>query len=73
MELQFEEEHKPDIEDLIESEKKETSTEKIKRLTGFDIGLCTKCKKGRMHVIREIPRCRAPPGNLPSILLSKLQ
>lgn len=73
LELQFEEKHRPDIEELIESRKKETPIERIKRLTGFDIGLCPKCKKGRMHVIREIPRNRAPPGHLPSILLSKLQ
>ncbi len=73
LELQFEQDNKPDIEELIKSKKKETPIERIKRLTGFDIGLCTKCKNGRMHVIREIPRNRAPPGNLPSILLSKLQ
>lgn len=73
LELQFEVERKPDIEELIESKKKETPTERIKRLTGFDIGLCPKCKKGRMHTIRETPRNRAPPGHLPSILLSKLQ
>ena len=73
LELQFEQENKPDIKELIESKKKETPIERIKRLTGFDIGLCPKCKKGSMHVIREIPRNRAPPGHLPSILLSKLQ
>ena len=73
LELQFEEEHKPDIKELIESKKKETPTDRIKRLTGFDIGLCQKCKKGRMHIVREIPRSRAPPGHLPSILLFKLQ
>lgn len=73
LELQFQEEHKPDIEELIQPKKKETPTQRIKRLTGFDVGLCQKCKKGRMHAIREVPRNRAPPGHLPSILLSKLQ
>ena len=60
-----------DIEKLIEL--KETTVERIKRLTGFDVGLCPSCKKGRMHVIREIPSSRAPPGHLPTILLSNLQ
>ena len=62
---------KLNIEKLIKF--KETSTERIKRLTGFDIGLCQTCKKGKMHVINVIPRNRAPPSHLPSIFVSKLQ
>ena len=71
MELQFMPEKSPDIEKLIKL--KETTIERIKRLTGFDVGLCPKCKIGRMHIVREIPRNRAPPGHLPTILLSNLQ
>lgn len=62
---------KLNIEKLIKL--KETSAERIKRLTGFDIGLCQTCKKGRMHIINVIPRNRAPPSHLPSIFVSKLQ
>lgn len=70
LDLQFAPKLKPDIEQLTNP--KESSVERIKRLTGFDIGLCSKCKKGIMHVIRVIPRTRAPPGHLPTILFSKL-
>ena len=62
---------KLNIEKLIKF--KETSTEHIKRLTGFDIGLCQNCKKGKMHVINVIPRNRDPPSHLPSVFVSKLQ
>ena len=61
---------KTNIDKLIKT--KEASAERIKRLTGFDIGLCQSCKKGRIHIIREIPRNRAPPSHLPSIFVSKL-
>ncbi len=74
LELQFKPEGKPDIEQITELKERadETSVERIKRLTGFDIGLCPSCKKGRMIVVGELPRNRAPPGHLPTILLSKL-
>ena len=62
---------KLNIEKLIKF--KETSTERIKRLTGFDIGLCQSCKKGKMHIINVIPRNRDPPSHLPSVFVSKLQ
>ena len=58
LELQFEPEELP-----IEKKNdrpKETSQEQIKRLTGFDIGQCPKCKKGRMIIVRELPRIRSP-------------
>jgi len=71
LDLQFEPEQKPDVEQLTKP--KESSAERIKRLTGFDIGLCPSCKKGRLYVIRETPRIRSPPGHLPTILFSKLQ
>ena len=72
LDLQFIPEQKPDIEQLMKPKKKESSIERIKRLTGFDIGLCPSCKKGRLHVIHTIPRIRSPPDYLPKILLSKL-
>jgi len=47
---------------------KETTLDKIKRLTGIDIGLCPYCKKGKMHIVREIPRIRSPDKHLPTLL-----
>ncbi|VAW29631.1 hypothetical protein MNBD_BACTEROID07-1388 [hydrothermal vent metagenome] len=55
------------------SAKKETSQEQIKRLTGFDIGQCPKCKKGRMHLVRELPRIRSPPRPLRQLIHTFLQ
>jgi hypothetical protein len=71
--LQFVPQQKSDIEQLENPKEKETAIERIKRLTGFDIELCTTCKKGRMIVVRQMPRIRSPPGHLPMILLSRLQ
>ena len=71
--LQFVPQQKPDIGHIEKPKDKETAIERVKRLTGFDIGLCPNCKKGRMHVISEIPRIRSPPGHLPTILYSRLQ
>ena len=71
-ELKFVPEEKPGIETLARGKIKETRTERVKRLTGFDPGACPRCKKGRMHVTRELPRVRSPPGNLPQLLLLKL-
>jgi len=73
LDLQFVPQQKPDIGHIEKPKDKETAIERIKRLTGFDIGLCPSCKKGRMHAIREIPRIRSPPGHLPTMLLSRLQ
>ena len=67
-ELKFNEEKKPGIEEIQKHKEKETPAERIKRLTGFDVGLCPVCKKGRMHVIGTIPRIRSPAGHLPSML-----
>lgn len=71
LELQFETEQL-----LIEKDTeqpKETSQERIKRLTGFDIGLCPKCKKGRMIILRELPRIRSPSRSLQQLIHSLLQ
>ncbi len=70
--LQFVPDKKNDIEQLTNPPDKETPVERIKRLTGFDPVQCPTCKKGKMVVIRVIPRIRSPAGHLPSLLLSKL-
>lgn len=41
-------------------QKKETSQELLKRLTGFDVYQCPFCKRGKMHIVRELPRIRSP-------------
>jgi hypothetical protein len=67
LELQFVPEG-PMVEKRLKGEpEKETTIERIKRLTGFDIGKCPECKNGRMHIVRGLPRIR-PPGQ-PAIQL----
>lgn len=39
---------------------KETSQERLNRLTGFDACKCPFCKKGTMQVVEVLPRIRAP-------------
>ena len=39
---------------------KETTQERIKRLTGFDVYRCPFCKQGTMHRVEELPRVRSP-------------
>ncbi len=41
---------------------KETTQERLKRLTGFDVYQCPFCKRGMMHVVEELPRVRSPTG-----------
>lgn len=72
LDLQFIPKKKPDIEQLAMPKEKETAVERTKRLTGFDVGLCPACKKGRMHVIREMPRIRSPAAHLPTLLSIQL-
>ena len=71
MKLQFETEQSPIEKDT--DQPKETSQERIKRLTGFDIGQCPKCKKGRMIAVRELPRIRSPSRPLQQLIQSLLQ
>ena len=73
MELKFVPENK--IETLIHKEisKNETAQERLKRLTGFDVYKCPYCKKGTMHVIREIPRIRSPGITMLHPKLKKIQ
>lgn len=59
LELQFTPEEKPDI-CADKKPEKESTQERLKRLTGFDAGLCPFCKKGQMHKVRELPRIRSP-------------
>ncbi len=51
----------------------ETTPERIKRLTGFDIGKCPKCKDGRLHIVRELPRIRSPGQHVGRLLAAFLQ
>ena len=70
IDLQFDEKNK----DIKKIERRlESSLEKIKRITGFDITKCNSCKIGRMIIIKRISKSRAPPGHLPSLFLEKLQ
>ncbi len=70
LELQFEQEQKPNIYELDKTTEKETKAEMIISLTGFDSKQCPKCKKGKICIIDELPRIRSPSGHLPSILIS---
>jgi hypothetical protein len=39
---------------------KESTQERMLRLTGFDVNLCPFCKTGKMHRIEELPKIRSP-------------
>ena len=73
LELQFEPEASKVEMKLSDKKDNETSQERIKRLTGFDIGKCPKCKKGRMHIVRELPRIRSPGRPVLQLLQALLQ
>ncbi|TCO08692.1 IS91 family transposase [Natronoflexus pectinivorans] len=73
LDLQFVPDEKPDIEQMVADQKDETASERILRLTGFDVTKCPHCKEGRLIVIRILPRIRSPSGHLPSMLFAKLQ
>ena len=51
----------------------ETTQERIKRLTGFDIGKCTKCSHGRMILVRELPKIRSPSKSMKQLIFAFLQ
>jgi len=44
----------------IKHRAKETTQERIKRLTGFDVYRCPYCKQGTMQLVEELPRVRSP-------------
>jgi len=46
---------------------KETSQERLKRLTQFDVYQCPHCKKGRMHIVDTLPKIRSPDNILYSL------
>lgn len=62
LKLQFVPEDKPDIVDIAAKipKPRETNQERFKRLTGVDVCLCPVCKKGRMIIVRELPKIRSP-------------
>ena len=62
LDLQFKPEEETDIISAETKPKRETSQERLYRLTGFDVYQCPICKKGRMHIIKELPRIRSPGG-----------
>lgn len=47
---------------VIRVKSKETTGERLKRLTGFDVYRCPFCKKGTMHPVEKLPRVRSPAG-----------
>jgi len=61
LELQFLPDRKSDIDSLIkDKEPPETRLQRLERLTGYNPCKCPVCKKGRMVVLRELPRIRSP-------------
>lgn len=47
---------------IIRTQPAETNLQRFERLTGVDPCKCPVCKTGRMVVVRELPRIRAPDG-----------
>ncbi len=43
-----------------EKKKGETTQQRIKRLIGYDMQKCPYCKKGKMRIVKTIPRIRSP-------------
>jgi hypothetical protein len=44
----------------VKTDAKESTRERLLRITGFDIYRCPVCKQGHLHCIRELPAIRAP-------------
>jgi hypothetical protein len=70
--LQFVPEEKPDIEAVINSQQPpETKLQRIERLTGTNPCTCPVCKKGKMVLVKVLPRIRSPgwisKGQTPAI------
>jgi hypothetical protein len=66
MGLQFVEQEKPSIDDLISQKlPPQTRLQRFKSLTGIDPCMCPVCKSGRMVAIRELPRIRSPAWPFP--------
>jgi hypothetical protein len=65
-------EEKPDIEAVINSQQpSETKLQRIERLTGINPCTCPVCKKGKMVLVKVLPRIRSPgwisQGQTPAI------
>lgn len=72
LDLQFDHNFNEFDELLAQSEdvQNQQSQNKTDASSQYDVHKCPFCKKGKMVVIRTIPRIRSPPGHLPSILFS---
>jgi len=57
---------------MVIKPKKETTQERIFRITGFDLYLCPFCKKGKMQIIEVVPRIRSPDYTQKFLLPNKL-
>lgn len=61
LDLQFVPEEKPGIDDIIKKQQPpETKLQRIERLTGTNPCTCPVCKKGRMVLVKVLPRIRSP-------------
>ena len=61
LELQFVPEKKPDVEAIINRQQpQETKLQRIERLTGINPCTCPVCKKGKMVIVKVLPRIRSP-------------
>jgi len=59
--LKFVPEVKPGIEDVIKRQQPpETNLQRIERLTGINLCTCPVCKKGKMVLVKVLPRIRSP-------------
>lgn len=72
LDLQFVPEEKPGIDDIINKQQPpENKLQRIERLTGTNPCTCPVCKKGRMVLVKVLPRIRSPgwisQSNTPAI------
>ena len=59
--LKFVPEEKPDIDDIIKRKQPpKTNLQRLERLTGINPCICPVCKKGKMILIKILPRIRSP-------------
>lgn len=59
--LKFVPEEKPGIDDIIKRKQPpETNLQRLERLTGINPCICPVCKKGKMILIKILPRIRSP-------------
>ena len=73
LDLQFSQADSPFEQEVAKRDEAETSNS-CRTADSIQTGhICPFCKKGRMVVIRIIPRVRSPAGHLPTILLSYLK